>query len=417
MISPEARDSRAVPARRDGQAPAATSQEGTGDGDEAAGAIRAARMPRSLSLLIALANLALGSLLLGALVWLGKHVIHVLLLFTLGSFVAYALYPLVEALVNASRRRLPWTVGLFLVLASLALSIGLIVAAAVRPTTGQVRELEAKLPLYRARGQALAAQLDAWMAARHIPFRVAEGITRASDVVRSRSQALLTQSARALERVALGVVDLALVLLIAVYLLIFRKELGNRVARWASPEAMPYLQEFRRDLNQMLGGFIRGQLLLAVLYGVTAGLGCALLGLPFALLLGLFVAAMSLIPVVGPYIGALPAVLLALLDSPWKVLCVALLFLVINEVGSKVLYPRLVGHATGLHEVVVLFVLLAGAEAGGIWGALLAVPLTAFVGLVIVYGLRLWHAGVPLIAWPQLDATRSVPPGESRSHG
>ena len=69
------------------------------------------------------------------------------------------------------------------------------------------------------------------------------------------------------------------------------------------------------------------------------------------------------------------------------------------------LYPRLVGQATGLHEVVVLFVLLAGAEAGGIWGALLAVPFTAFAGLVILYAVRLWRAGLPS---PETDAPEPI---------
>jgi predicted PurR-regulated permease PerM len=361
----------------------------------------ASRPSRSLSLLIALANLTLGALLLGMLVWLGHHIVHVLLLFTLGGFVAYALHPLAESVARLTRHRLPWSACLFLALAGLALGAGLVVAAAARPTARQVQELEEKFPSYRAREQESLARLDAWMAARHIPFRVAQASARITEAARSGSQALLAQSARAVERFAVGLVDMALVLLIAVYLLVFRGEMTRRLARWVPPETMPYLQEFRLDLNQVLGGFIRGQLLLAVLYGVTAGVGCGLLGLPFALLLGLFVAVMSLIPVVGPYVGAIPAVLLAALDSPWKVLWVALLFFVINEVGSKVLYPRLVGHATGLHEVVVLFVLLAGAEAGGIWGALLAVPVTAFVGLAIVYGLRLWHAGVPLLVLPQ----------------
>jgi predicted PurR-regulated permease PerM len=100
------------------------------------------------------------------------------------------------------------------------------------------------------------------------------------------------------------------------------------------------------------------------------------------------------IPVVGAYLGAVPAVMLALLDPVHpvaKVVWVIVLFAVVNEAGSKILYPRLVGSATGLHEVLVLFVLIAGAELGGIIGALLAVPVTALVGVVAVYAYRIWR--------------------------
>jgi predicted PurR-regulated permease PerM len=324
------------------------------------------------------------------------HVAHVLLLFTLGSFVAYALYPLVDRASAITRGRLSWTASVFLVLAGLALIIGLSITLAVRPTSRQLRELSTRFPAYRAQGRALALQLDDWMAAHHVQYRVAEGVDRLAEELRQRSQSLLTQSARALEHLAVGLVDLALVLLIAIYLLVYLREMRHRFLDHVAPGYLPYLHGFQRDLNRVLGGFIRGQISLAIFYGITAGLVCVLLRLPFALLIGIFVAVASFVPIIGPYIGAVPAVLLALLASPWKLLWVVVLFFVMNEAGSKVLYPRLVGQATGLHEVVVLFALLAGAEAAGIWGALLAVPLTAFLGLVVLYGLRLWRAGLPL---------------------
>jgi predicted PurR-regulated permease PerM len=139
---------------------------------------------------------------------------------------------------------------------------------------------------------------------------------------------------------------------------------------------------------------VRGQLVLAAVMGVTAGIGCATLGLPFPILIGLFVAVTSLVPLVGAYVGAVPAVLLALLDpiAPVaKLFWVVLLFIVVNETGSKILYPRLIGSATGFPAVLVLFVLLAGGEVGGVLGALLAVPVTALVSVVAVHIYRIWQ--------------------------
>ena len=119
-------------------------------------------------------------------------------------------------------------------------------------------------------------------------------------------------------------------------------------------------------------------------------------------MIGLFVVFAALIPVFGPYIGAIPAVLAASLSAPGgflnpteRVILVIVLFLIINEGGSKILYPRLVGAALGLHEVLVLFVLFAGLEIGGIWGVLFAAPLTALVIVTLTQLYRLWEGAPP----------------------
>jgi len=150
------------------------------------------------------------------------------------------------------------------------------------------------------------------------------------------------------------------------------------------------------DTSRILGGFVSGQLTIALIMGAAAALGCLAIGISPWLLIGLFVVIASLIPVFGPYIGAVPAVLIALI-SPTHIhspvgaaIAVVLLFVVINEAGGKILYPKLVGKALGLHEVVVLFVLFAGLEINGIVGTLFAAPVTALVIVTIVHLYRLW---------------------------
>ncbi len=374
---------------------------------------------RSLRLLIALANLALGALLVAALVWATLKIIHAVLLFSLGILVAYALDPLVTRLRGLARNRLSRGGGVFVVLITFVGLLTLLVFLAAGPTGRQIHELGARAPELRARADALAASIDAGLAQRHIDFHVATGAQRLVRLVHDRGQALAGEALRAAGLIAEGLVNLLLVLLVAVYFLVYSPELKQRLSKHVPPLYQQHFQGLRRDMNQILGGFIRGQLLMAASMGLCVGFGCALLRLPFSILIGIFVAITSLIPVVGAYLGAIPAVLLALLDpgSPVaKLAWVVLLFFVVNEAGSKILYPRLVGNATGLHEVVVLFVLIAGAEVGGIIGALLAVPVTALVGLVAVYAYRVWKQGQypddPQPAPPVIQApsTPKLPP-------
>ena len=173
----------------------------------------------------------------------------------------------------------------------------------------------------------------------------------------------------------------------------------------ALPERLrPYANDWQNDVNRILGGFVRGQAILALVLGASAALACGALGLRFWLLIGVFVTIASLIPVVGPYIGALPAIVSAMLTQTGllhnlpgvRVALVILVFFVINEAGSKVLYPRLVGRALGLHEVLVLFALLAGFEIGGITGVLFAAPLTALASVTVAQLWRLWTHAPPV---------------------
>ena len=150
------------------------------------------------------------------------------------------------------------------------------------------------------------------------------------------------------------------------------------------------------DVSRILGGFVSGQLIIALIMGAAAALGCLAIGIGPWLIIGLFVVVASLIPVFGPYIGAVPAVLVALI-SPTHIhspvgaaIAVVVLFVVINEVGGKVLYPKLVGSALGLHEVLVLFVLFAGLEINGIVGTLFAAPVAALVIVTMVHLYRFW---------------------------
>jgi predicted PurR-regulated permease PerM len=351
---------------------------------------------RSVRLLVALANTVLAVALIVAFVWATLKVIHAVLVFVLGILIAYALDPVVARLRALSRGRLSRGAAVFMALIAFTILLTLLVVIAAAPTSRQLHELSSQAPELRDRMDRLATQIDQWLVQRHLHFRVSTAIQQLSRVAHDRSQELATGALHAAGRVAETLVRALLSLLVAVYLLVYSPEMKRRLGEKLPRVYQQHFHELRRDLNQILGGFIRGQLLMAAAMGLSIGVGCAFLRLPFSILLGFFVAVTSLIPVIGAYIGAVPAVVLALLDpvNPGaKVTWVVVLFFVVNEAGSKILYPRLVGSATGLHEVVVLFVLLAGAEVGGVVGALLAVPITALVALLAAYTYRVWKQG------------------------
>jgi predicted PurR-regulated permease PerM len=155
-------------------------------------------------------------------------------------------------------------------------------------------------------------------------------------------------------------------------------------------QALPH--QFRADvrcmahlIDDVLSAYIRGQLLLCLFVGGMATAALWIIGVPFALVLGLIAGILEALPYVGPILGAIPAILVALLDSPASAIWVAVSFLAIQQVENLILVPRISGKSVKLHAAMVMVVLVVGNELAGFWGMLVAVPVTAIIRDVFKY--------------------------------
>jgi predicted PurR-regulated permease PerM len=110
-----------------------------------------------------------------------------------------------------------------------------------------------------------------------------------------------------------------------------------------------------------------------------------IIGVPFAIVLGLIAAVFEILPYVGPILGAIPAILVALLSKPSSAIWVAVSFFAIQQVENLVLVPRVAGKSVKLHPALVMVVLVIGNAVGGFWGMLVAVPVTAVIRDVFKY--------------------------------
>lgn len=144
--------------------------------------------------------------------------------------------------------------------------------------------------------------------------------------------------------------------------------------------------EWRRlwqDVNHVIHRFIKGNLVVAVIVGVLIGVGVKLVGMDYALLIGLICGLFDLIPCFGPLLGAIPCVLLGLIKSPLMAVKVAAIILIVQQLEGGVISPKLMGNSVGLHPLTIVFVLLAGGKLAGFWGMLLAVPVAAVSKIII----------------------------------
>lgn len=174
-----------------------------------------------------------------------------------------------------------------------------------------------------------------------------------------------------------GVISFISVILISFYLSVMRRGIDNFLVAVTPKKYEPYVIDLWERTEAKVGRWLQGQLLLALIIGVTVYIGLSLLGVRFALTFAIIAMVLELVPNVGPVIAAIPAVILAFLQVPVLGLYVLIFYIVVQQAENHILVPLVVGKTVGLNPVIVVVALLAGAKLAGIIGLILAVPAAA----------------------------------------
>ena len=358
-------------------------------------------MQKWTRLLVILATCLLMLILAGIAVEFAARMCGTLLLFSLGAMVAYALNPVVEFVrmfgTRTRQPRLSHGLGVVIVFVGLTL-IGVLSAWSLEGKfVDQIAAIQHDYPQYQQRALAMAAAADLRLKDHGMHISLTRAIESPPPQVKRWLTGLGQQLLPFVGYVFGNVAESLLVLLIALYLLLYSAQMREKFNALLPAEGRRRVDAWEGDVSIILGRFVRGQIVIGVVMGVAAGFFCLLLGIHLWLIIGIVVGVSSLIPVFGPYIGAVPAVI-AVLVGPTRLhnpavdaALVVIFFVVINEVSSKILYPKLVGAALGLHSVFVLFVLFAGLEMGGIVGVLFAPVLAALAIATAVHLYRFWQ--------------------------
>ncbi len=322
-------------------------------------------------------GLAAGALLVFGLIQLGIAAANVLLLLFLSVLLASALEPMIGWLRERLRLGRVGTI-LIVYLAFFIVAIGMafiVVPAAVN----QGQRIVASLPPFFDEMRDWASTLR--------PVALSTSITALVDSVAEFFAPAPPPSPGEVVEVGTAVAEGALFLFTMLAIVFFWLVEHARLQRYT----LAFLPADRRagsrnawnEIETRLGLWVRGQLILMGSMGVATGVAYSLLGLPGALLLGFIAALTEAIPIVGPLLGAIPAILVAATVSPELALVVALIYLVLQLIEGNVLVPIVMRNTIGISPLLVLFSLLVGAEVGGLLGAFLAVPIAASIEIVL----------------------------------
>jgi putative heme transporter len=319
----------------------------------------------------------------------------VLLIFIIAALIALILNPAVAFFQQ--RTRLPRGLSVLAVYLAFFLTLAGIGFLLANPISNQVQSFTNNVPHLVAEANRTLAEVQHSLNKHgfHVHLikqgktafqTLGDKLTKSAGSVASFGGDLLTEAAGA-------IFDLILIFVLSVYMLLYGERIGALVRRGLPSGDGSAGDDYPTLTQRAVSRYVGGQLLFSLIMGTTAGLALYLFGVlgifpdgrTYAVAFGAFLGVMELIPYVGPLLGALPPILVALLTDPISALWVALLFLALQQLEGHVVAPQIFSHTLRINPLLVIFALLLGGQLYGIVGALVALPILSVIRETVVF--------------------------------
>jgi predicted PurR-regulated permease PerM len=318
----------------------------------------------------------------------------VVLLFVTAAVIALILNPLVAGLQRAHLPRGIAIVCVYLGFLAALAAAGVLLA---NPISDQVTTLRDDIPSITDSANERLADVQDYFDRKGINVEIKTQGHTALDTLQDKviggTDSIVSFGTDLLTKLVTAGFGLILVFVLSVYMLIHGERIGALVRGVMPPGDGTREDDYPSRVVRAVAGYVRGQLLFSLVMGAGAGLGLWIFGVTgifpdgktYALAFGVWFGLMELVPYVGPFLGAVPPVLVALFQDPITAVWVALLFIGLQQIEGHIASPLIFGHALRINPLLVIFALLFGAELFGIIGALVALPVAAVVRETVVY--------------------------------
>ncbi len=371
-----------------------------------------------------------------AVVWILMRSGSALTPFIIGLVLAYLMVPLVGRL----ERRMPrWAAILIVYLMTFGV-IGLIIAYIVPPTIGQIEQLASNVPTWyqdaRTQVETLFARFQREVSP-EIQAQVDEQVANIQQTLKDNASAwaqnaatFLFSGVQTIFQTLTFLLGFLIIPFFLFYTLLDARQLPNTLNAMMHPRIRSDVWNVLKIVDTIFGKYIRGQLVLGVIIATMSFIGLHILGwlgyeVRYTLLLAIIAGFGELVPVIGPILTAIPAIIVGATDSWQTAIGVAVLYIVIQQVENQVLVPRIVGNNLRLHAALLMALLVIASQIGGILLVILSAPLTAIARDIFVYlHQRLMEPPIPAtvaitnVLEPGIDTkeTRAKQRGNSRTY-
>jgi predicted PurR-regulated permease PerM len=314
--------------------------------------------------------------------WLLFRLRDVLFLFFVAIVVGTAIRPAVEWL---HRRGIPRATGIILLYILIAGFVVGFLAMILPLVADQATEISRTIPEYYTSFRSALIDSNNRLL-QNIGLRLPSQLSGLVNRTDPNTEEMVDQVGQTLlytNFILRGLLGTLVVFLLAYYWTQESNFILRSLMRIAPPQRKKSIREFLQLAEMKLGGYVRGQGLLCVAVGLTAFIAYVLIGLPYTLVLAIFAGVMELVPIFGPALGAVPALLVALSIDPGKAIWVVVATVLIQLLENTVLVPRIMKHSVGVNPIITLLSLIAFGSVFGFVGALLALPLAAIIQLLV----------------------------------
>jgi predicted PurR-regulated permease PerM len=315
-----------------------------------------------------------------------SRVADVLIIFIAAWAVSYLLSPLVSRI----DQRTPLNRALSVIVVYIAIAIVLAgtLALAVPSLVSQLNDLIVRAPEYGDRAAREVIALQQRLEQAGLPISVTELYGQVPAKLSEIAGTIAADAVGYVSATANVLFNATLVLIIAFIMLIDGDQLWREFIAALSPELRSEAELLRQSADRSFGGFIRGSLILGLIYGVATLAILVALGVPFAGVLAVLSGLTMIIPFFGPIIAEIPVLAVALLGAPDVFIWVLVLTIALQQIVLNVIGPRIMSNAIGIHPIFVFLALLLGSRIAGFWGVFLAMPVAGVINTFVRYAVQ-----------------------------
>lgn len=323
--------------------------------------------------------------------------------FIVGGTLAYILHPLVVSIEQLFpfRDRRPnlsrfVSIGIVfaIILALVATALTLVIPKALEQFDFFLKELPDLFGIARITverwGQVFTDKVP-----EAIRLQAEDALNNAGNILVGAGQNVIIGTFSAVSSALTIVIGLAVVPLFLYYMLKDAASMVEGVASFFPENQRHHVINVISVVNHSFSSYVRAQLFLGLVVGVLVFVGLTILDVRFAIVLGIVAGVFELIPIIGPWLGAIPGIIVVLATSPEDFVWVVLLYLGIQLLENSLLVPRIQSKALHVHPVMIMVVLVLGSELAGLWGVVLGPPLVAAAKEVFMYFRDYWAHELP----------------------
>lgn len=296
--------------------------------------------------------------------------------FIIAMIISYVLNPVVSLL---HERKVPRTVAVLLIYAVFLAALTVIIINMIPMFVEQIEQLNRHVPELTMRAESLISDLNNSF----LPESAKTGLDKALLTLEKQITATLTAFINNLGAVVNAVFIAFIIPFLAFYILKDFEVFERAAITYVPKSHRKNFVRMMKDIDEALGSYIRGQFIVCVVVGVLAYIGYEIIGIPYPLLLAGIVAITNIIPYLGPFFGAAPAIVVASTVSVKMMILVAVINTLCQILESNVISPQIVGRTLHMHPLSIILALLVGGELAGIVGMILAVPVFAALKVVV----------------------------------